>query len=156
MTALIDWMKATPAYQAMSSVNKYLVEQSGIDPKLRIFINLRVSQLNRCSFCVAFYREELRTLGEAEPRVYMLNAWREAPFYSARERAALEWAEAITLPSNDEGSDKIYRAARAQFTAEELANLTLAVAAINSWNRLNLAFQREAAASRPPKFLTSR
>jgi AhpD family alkylhydroperoxidase len=149
-------MKATPAYRAMSRVNKYLVEQSGMDPKLRILINLRVSQLNGCFSCAAFYWMELRALGEAEPRIHMLSAWREAPVYSARERAALEWAESVTLLSSREGFDRIYHAVRAEFNDEELANLTLAVAAINSWNRLAMAFQRKVVVSQPPKFVTAR
>jgi AhpD family alkylhydroperoxidase len=156
MTELANSMKATPAYQAMSRVNKCLAEQSGMDPKLRILINLRVSQINGCFSCAAFYWKELRTLGETGPRLYMLNAWREAPFYSARERAALEWAEAVTLLSSLEGSDRIYQAVRAEFTDEELANLTLAVAAMNSWNRLAMALPREVVVSQPPKFVTSR
>ena len=143
MTELVNSMKATPAYQAMSKVNKCLVEQSGMDPKLRILINLRVSQLNRCSACIAFYWQELRSLGEAESRLHMLSTWREAPFYSSRERAALEWAEAVTLLANREQSDRVYRAARIQFTEEELANMTMAVAAMNSWNRLTMAFREK-------------
>ena len=156
MTELIYSIKTTPAFRAMSNLNKYLVEESGLDPKLRMLINLRVSQINRCSTSVAFYSRELCALGETRPRLNMLNAWREAPFYSARERAALEWAEAITVLSSRQGSDKIYRAARAQFTDGELANLTLAVAAINSWNRLSIAVEEDRTASQPPRFSTSR
>jgi AhpD family alkylhydroperoxidase len=127
----------------MSRVNKYLVEQSGMDQTLRLLINLRVSQINECFSCAAFYWMELRTLGEALPRIHLLSAWRKAPCYSARERAALEWAEAVTLRPDGEGSDRVYHAVRAEFTDEELANLTLAVAAINSWNMLAMAFPRE-------------
>ena len=147
MTELADSMKATPAYQAMSIVNKCLVEQSGMDPKLRILINLRVSQLNKCSPCVGFYWQELCSLGETDSRLRMLSTWREAPFYSSRERAALEWAEAITLLASREQSARVYRSARIHFTDEELANLTVAVAAMNSWNRLTMAFQREVVVS---------
>lgn len=136
-------------------MNKYLVEQCGIDPRLRLLIYLRVSQINGCSAAVAFCWQELRALGEAESRLSGLSAWRNAPFYSARERAALEWAEAVTLLSGGRAFDRIYHTVRAEFTEEELGKLTLAVNSINSWNRLNLAFPRELAACQPPEFVTS-
>jgi AhpD family alkylhydroperoxidase len=102
-------------------------------------VRLRSSQINGCAYCIDMHWKDLRALGEEEQRLYSLDAWRECPYYDARERAALEWTEAITLISEAHASDAIYESVRRQFSERELADLTLAVAQINSWNRLSIA-----------------
>ena len=128
------------------------VAQSGLDPKLIDLINFRVSQINGCAYCLDMHSKDLRAAGETEQRLYMLEAWREAPIYSERERAALAWAEAVTLLTNKDVPDDVFEQARAQFTEQELATLTLAVVAINGWNRLNIAFRTEAGGYQPGMF----
>ena len=128
------------------------IAQSGLDPKLIDLINFRVSQINGCAFCLDMHSKDLRAAGETEQRLYMLEAWRDAPLYSERERAALAWAEAVTLLTNKEVSNEVYEQARAQFSEQELATLTLAVVAINGWNRLNIAFRTEAGGYQPGMF----
>ena len=147
----MDFVKAAPgAFEALLGMHKYL-GRSGLDERLLDLVYLRVSQMNGCAMCIDMHWKDLRNLGEDEQRLYMLNAWREFVGYSERERAALEWAEAVTRLEHGEVPDNVYRQAREQFSETELANLTLAVAAINSWNRLNIAFRREAGTYQPPK-----
>ena len=117
------------------------LSQSGLEKKLLDLVYFRVSQINGCAFCLDMHSKDLRAEGETEQRLYVLEAWRESPFYSDRERAALAWAEAVTTLSDKEVPDDIYDQARAQFSEAELVNLTLAVIAINGWNRLNIAFR---------------
>ena len=131
------------------------VAQSGLDPRLIELIDFRVSQINGCAYCLDMHSKDLRAAGETEQRLYMLEAWREAPFYSERERAALAWAEAVTLLTNKEVPDEVYEQARAQFNGQELAALTLAVVAINGWNRLNIAFRTPAGDYQPGMFKTA-
>ncbi len=104
-------------------------------------ICVRVSQINGCAYCIDMHTKDLRAHGETEQRLYLLNAWRESPFYTERERAALAWAEAVTRLTEGQVPDDIYEQAREQFSKAELANLTLATVAINSWNRFNIAFR---------------
>ncbi len=151
MQQRMDYPKAAPGlYEAMLGLHKHL-DRSGLEERLLNLVYLRVSQVNGCAFCVDMHWKDLRNLGEDEQRLYMLNAWREWAGYSERERAALEWAEAVTRLEHGEVPDDVYRQAREQFSEAELANLTLAVAAINSWNRLNIAFRKEAGNYQPPK-----
>jgi AhpD family alkylhydroperoxidase len=104
-----------------------------------------VSQLNGCAFCLDMHSKDLRARGETEQRLYMINAWREVPqLYSSRERAALAWAEAVTRLEDQQVPDAIYDMARKEFSEAELAQLTLAIVAINGWNRLNVAFRMPA------------
>ena len=131
------------------------VAQSGVETSLIDLINFRVSQINGCAYCLDMHSKDLRAAGETEQRLYVLEAWREAPFYSERERAALAWAEAVTLLTNKEVPDDVYEQARAQFSEQELTTLTLAVVAINSWNRLNIAFRTEAGGYQPGMFKTA-
>jgi AhpD family alkylhydroperoxidase len=128
------------------------VAQSGLEPALIELIDFRVSQINGCAYCLDMHSKDLRAAGETEQRLYVLEAWREAPFYSERERAALAWAEAVTLLTNKEVPDEVYEQARAQFSEQELAVLTLAVVAINGWNRLNIAFRTPAGSYQPGMF----
>ncbi|MFB3815543.1 MAG: carboxymuconolactone decarboxylase family protein [Terriglobales bacterium] len=151
MQQRMDYLKAAPGvYEALLGVHKYL-GRSGLDEGLLDLVYLRVSQINGCAFCVDMHWKDLRSRGENEQRLYMLNVWREWDGYSERERAALEWAEAVTRLEHGEVPDNVYRQAREQFSEAELANLTLAVTAINSWNRMNIAFRKEAGKYQPPK-----
>ena len=128
--------------EAMSSlypINKYLA-RSSVEKHLLDLIFFRVSQINGCAFCLDMHSKDLRAAGETEQRLYVLDAWREAPFYSDRERAALAWAEALTKLKSTLVPDEIYEQAKKQFTDEELMDLTMGVIAINSYNRINIAF----------------
>ena len=118
-----------------------VIEAGGLDEKLLHLVEMRASQINGCAYCIDMHSKDARAVGETEQRLYMLNAWREAPFYSDRERAALEWTEAVTLVATTHVPDEAYEAVRAQFSEDEIKTLTLAVAMINTWNRLNVAFR---------------
>ena len=117
------------------------VRNCGLDHSLLELVKLRASQINGCAHCIDMHTKELRADGESEQRLYLLNAWRESPFYSDRERAALAWTEAVTLVADTQVPDEVYEEVRKQFTEEELVNLTLALVAINGANRLNIAFR---------------
>jgi AhpD family alkylhydroperoxidase len=130
------------AGKAMFALEAYLAK-CGLERSLLHLIKLRVSQINGCAYCIDMHTKDLRAEGETEQRLYLLDAWRESPFYSERERAALAWAEAVTLLSEGHVPDEVYEQAHAQFSDEELVNLTLAVVTINGWNRLNIAFRTE-------------
>ncbi len=139
MQARINYVKVAPgAYKAMSSLEEYL-DQSALEAPLLHLIKMRASQINGCAYCIDMHSKDLRAGGETEQRIYGLDAWREAPYYTDRERAALAWTEAVTLITNGHVPDQVYEETKAQFTEKELADLTLAVAAINAWNRLAIA-----------------
>jgi AhpD family alkylhydroperoxidase len=104
-------------------------------------VEIRASQINGCAFCIAMHTGEARKLGESDERMHLLNAWREAPIYNARERAALAWTEAVTLISQDHVPDDVYAEAKRQFSDKELVDLTAAVVTINGWNRAAIAFR---------------
>ncbi len=131
--------KGMPAMKAMSGMGFYL-SKSLIKRPLLDLIYYRVSQVNGCAYCLDMHAKDLREVCESEQRLYVLPAWREAPFYSDRERAALAWAEALTKPESGIVPDEIYDAAIREFSEEELIDLTLGVIAINGYNRVNLAF----------------
>ena len=111
--------------------------------KLRLLelVRMRASQINGCAFCLDMHSKDARAAGETEQRLYCLPAWRETPFYSERERAALEWTEAVTLVSEKHVPDEVFERAHQQFSEEELAHLTLAIVAINGWNRFAISFR---------------
>lgn len=135
--------KGSGALQAMFGLSSYLA-QSSLEKNLLDLITFRVSQINGCADCLDMHSKDLRAAGETEQRLYCLNAWREAPFYSERERAALEWAENLTqLSEADRAADAVYERASKQFSEQELIDLTIAVVSINGWNRLNIAFRPE-------------
>jgi AhpD family alkylhydroperoxidase len=113
------------------------IKKSTIDMKLKELIDFRVSQINGCAYCLDMHSKEARAEGETEQRLYGLSAWREAPYYTVRERAALAWAEALT---DADVSNEVYAKVKKEFSDEELIDLTLVVTAINTWNRINLAF----------------
>ena len=141
MKQRLDFLTTTPnVVRAMYGLHKPL-SQSGLEKGLLDLVYFRVSQINGCAFCLDMHSKDLRAAGETEQRLYVLEAWRESPFYSDRERAALAWAEAVTTLSNKDVPDDVHEQARAQFSEAELVNLTLAVIAINGWNRLNIAFR---------------
>jgi AhpD family alkylhydroperoxidase len=135
--------KGQGVLQAMFGAGKYLAKSS-IEKPLQELIFMRVSQINGCAYCLDMHSKDLRAAGETEQRLYMLDAWRESPVYTERERAALAWAEAVTLVTEGHISDEVYEEARKEFNEQELIDLTFAVATINSWNRLNIAFRTEA------------
>ena len=130
--------------RALFGLNGYLAKSGKIEKKLLHLIELRVSQINGCAFCIDMHSKDLRAEGESEQRLYLLDAWRETDFYTERERAALAWAEAVTFVTNGHVSDEVYNEARKQFSEEELVDLTFAITTINTWNRLNIAFRTPA------------
>lgn len=128
------------AMQAMHTVQRY-VDECGLEPALLELITLRASQINGCAFCIDMHTKDARATGETEQRLYGLSAWRDAPYYRDRERAALAWTEAVTLVAQDHVPDEVYEHARQQFAEQELVNLTMAVIAINGWNRLAISLR---------------
>jgi AhpD family alkylhydroperoxidase len=139
MQARLNYAKTAPGvYDAMEGLEKYL-EQCGLEKSLMFLVQLRASQLNGCSYCLDMHWKDLRAIGEKEQRLYSLDAWRECPYYTDRERAALAWTEAVTLIAQGHAPDVVYEQARSEFNEKELSDLTLAVATINAWNRLSIA-----------------
>jgi AhpD family alkylhydroperoxidase len=141
--------KGQNAFKAMYGLNNYLANCSIEKPLLNL-IYFRVSQINGCAFCLDMHSKDLRAEGESEQRLYLLNAWREAPFYSDRERAALAWAEAVTRITNGDVPDEVYQQAIQQFSDDEMIELTLAVTTINTYNRINIAFRVQAGSYKVP------
>jgi AhpD family alkylhydroperoxidase len=135
------------AYQVAPSVMKAMmalesqVANSGLDPALVELVKIRASQINGCAFCLHMHTRDARAKGEREERLYLLDAWRESPLYTDRERAALAWTESVTLVSQTHVPDEVYEQARSQFSEEELVKLTLLVVAINAWNRFAISFR---------------
>jgi AhpD family alkylhydroperoxidase len=151
MQARIDYVKAAPGvFQAMNALEKY-VDSSELDKQLLHLIKMRASQINGCAYCLDMHSKDLRAGGETEQRIYSLDAWRECPYYTDRERAALAWTEAITLVASGHVPDEVYEEVRPHFSEKELADLTLAVAAINAWNRLAISGRAVPGAYQPAK-----
>ena len=140
--------KGQNAMKALYGLGIYLAK-SKVEQSLLNLIYYRVSQINGCAYCLDMHSKDLRAKGEAEQRIYVLDAWREAPFYTEPERAALAWAEAVTKLTEGNVPDEIYSAARKQFSEEELIDLTLAVITINSYNRINIAFRPKVGTYQP-------
>jgi AhpD family alkylhydroperoxidase len=131
----LDYRKAFPqALQAMLGL-EHAVHESALEPELLELVKMRASQLNGCAYCLDMHSKDARARGESEQRLHVLAAWREAPFYSDRERAALAWCEALTLLPQTGAPDDDYARLREQFAEEEIVALTLAIVAINGWNR---------------------
>jgi len=153
MQPRIDYSRSAPgALRAMLDLESS-VRKSGIETPLLQLVRLRASQINGCAYCIDMHTKDARAEGETEQRLYGLTAWRETPFYSDRERAALEWTEAVTEIGKDHVPDELFERVSKHFSETELANLTLAIVAINGWNRFSIAFravpgsyQRKAAA----------
>jgi AhpD family alkylhydroperoxidase len=135
------------AYQAAPAVMKAMmalesqVAGSGLEPALMELVKIRASQINGCAFCLHMHTRDARAKGEKEERIYLLDAWRESPLFSERERAALAWTEAVTLVSQTHVPDDVYEQARAEFSEEELVKLTLLITTINAWNRFAIGFR---------------
>jgi AhpD family alkylhydroperoxidase len=143
MNTRFNYVKVAPgAYDAMLGLERYL-KSSSVEERLLHLIKLRASQINGCAYCLDMHWKDLHALGETDQRMYSLDAWHECPYYSERERAALAWTEAVTLITNGHVPDDVYDAVREQFSEKELADLTLAVATINAWNRLAIAARVE-------------
>jgi AhpD family alkylhydroperoxidase len=141
MDPRLNYAAAAPgAYQAMAGIERY-VRNCGLEHSLLELVKTRASQINRCAYCIDMHTTDARAEGETEQRLYALSAWRETPFFSARERAALEWTEALTLISQNDVPDDLYARVREQFTEEEIVNLSLAIIGINGWNRLAIPFR---------------
>ncbi|HEX4498620.1 MAG TPA: carboxymuconolactone decarboxylase family protein [Thermoanaerobaculia bacterium] len=139
MRARLSFAKAAPgAYDAMDAPETYLAN-CGLEKKLLLLIQLRSSQINGCAYCLDMHWKDLRAAGETEQRLYSLDAWRECPYYTDRERAALAWAEAVTRITDGHVSDAVYEEVRPHFSEKELCDLTFAVAIINTWNRLAIS-----------------
>jgi len=139
MEERIHYTKVAPgAYHAMLGLEHYL-HDSGLEEGLLHLIKLRASQINGCAYCLDMHWKDLKAFGENEQRMYSLDAWRECPYYSERERAALAWTEAVTLVTNGHVPDAVYEEVKTHFSEKELADLTVAVATINAWNRLAIA-----------------
>jgi AhpD family alkylhydroperoxidase len=149
MRQRIDYRKVAPnAYKAMLAIENY-VRDSGLDHALLELMKTRVSQINGCAHCLDMHTKEARASGETEQRLHVLAAWRDAPFYSGRERAALAWAEALTQISTHAISDELFAEARDHFGEKGLVDLTLAIIAINGWNRLAVPFRAETGSYQP-------
>ncbi|HTQ33026.1 MAG TPA: carboxymuconolactone decarboxylase family protein [Stellaceae bacterium] len=133
---------APAAMKALQNVEAYL-HQCGLDKKLIELVKMRASQINGCAYCLDMHSKELRRLGETEQRIYLLNAWEESPLYTARERAALAWTEALTLISQTHAPDDVYERVRQEFDDKELVDLTTLVGMINLWNRLAISLRYE-------------
>ena len=125
------------------------VRECGLERGLLELVKLRASQINGCAYCVDMHTKDARAHGETEQRLYAVVVWRQAPFFTERERAALAWAEAVTLVSREQVPDKVFEIARQQFSDKELVDLTMAVIAINGWNRLAISFRAEAGTYQP-------
>jgi AhpD family alkylhydroperoxidase len=149
METRIDLLeKGQKAIKALGGLTMYLAKSS-LEPQLINLIDFRVSQINGCAYCLDMHSKDLRAAGETEQRLYTIAAWREAPFYSERERAALAWAEAVTKLTNSNVPDEVYEEARRQFSEQELIDLTVAVTTINTYNRINIAFKTPAGDYQP-------
>ena len=140
MRAQLNYGKVAPGiYEAMEALDQYLANDSAIEEPLLHLVRLRASQINGCAYCIDMHWKDLRALGEGEQRPYGLDAWKESPYYTERERAALAWTEAVTLVTTGHVPEPLYEEVRSQFSAKELCDLTLAIATINAWNRLSIS-----------------
>lgn len=131
---------AQDAQKAMLALEKYLGE-CGLDHQLIHLLKMRASQINGCAYCIDMHSKDARALGETEQRLYELDAWRETPFYTDRERAALAWTESLTLVSETHVPDVVYEEVRKHFSEKEIVDLTYVVTTINAWNRLAIALR---------------
>lgn len=137
----LNWYKTLPeAYQAMLSLEKF-AEATSLEPKLKELVKIRASQINGCAHCLEMHTKDARAIGETEDRLNVLAAWKEAPFYSERERAALSWCEALTLISQTFAPDEAFKEIESVFNPREIVELTIVIVTINSWNRLAVGFR---------------
>ena len=151
MSERIAYGRMTPeGYRAMAGLERY-VRESGLEPSLLELVKLRASQINGCAYCIDMHWKDARARGESEQRLYGLMAWRESPYYTERERAALAWTEAVTLIAENHVPDDLYEEVRQYFNETELVNLTFALVAINGWNRLAISFRTEPGTYQPTR-----
>jgi len=142
MQPRLEIQKVAPGVvHTMLGLENYIHKSSGMEPSLLELVRMRASQINGCAYCLDMHSKDARANGETEQRLYALNAWQETPFFTDRERAALAWTEALTLIADGHAPDEVYREARERFSEAELVNLTLAIVAINGWNRLSIGFR---------------
>jgi AhpD family alkylhydroperoxidase len=141
MEPRLDYTKASPgAYKAMAQLEAF-VRQSGLDAKLLELVKIRASQMNGCAYCIDMHTKDARIKGETEQRIYALDAWRETPFFTEKERAALAWTEALTNIQQGHAPEAVYQEMSRHFSEDERINLTLAIVTINSWNRIAIGFR---------------
>ncbi|HMN21101.1 MAG TPA: carboxymuconolactone decarboxylase family protein [Ottowia sp.] len=151
MTQRLEYKDASPkGFQAMLGLEMH-ARGSGLEHSLLELVKTRASQINGCAYCLDMHTKDARAAGETEQRLYVLPAWRETDFYTPRERAALAWTEAVTRLTNQEVPDEVYEEARRHFGEQEIVDLTLAIIAINGWNRLSIAFRAKAGTYQPPR-----
>ncbi len=144
-----SYAKVTPGvYDAMDALDQYL-DTCSLEESLLHLVRLRASQINGCAYCIDMHWKDLRALDETEQRLYSLDAWRECPYYTPRERAVLAWTEAVTLIAGDRVPDEVFAEVHAHLSETEVADLTMAVATINAWNRLSIASRLEPGTYRP-------
>ncbi|MDG7007534.1 MAG: carboxymuconolactone decarboxylase family protein [Nitrososphaerota archaeon] len=151
MEARLNYKEVAPGAPAAVLKLEEYVKSTGLESSLLDLVKTRASQINGCAWCLDMHTKDARAGGETEQRLYALSAWRETPFYTPRERAALAWTEAVTLVSQGGVPDDVYDEARCEFSEKELVDLTMAIVAINGWNRLNVAFRTVPGDYRPAK-----
>jgi AhpD family alkylhydroperoxidase len=146
-----NYPKVVPeSFKAMLALSA-ATKNSSLEPKLLELVKIRASQINGCAYCLDMHTQDAKALGESEQRLHLLNAWREAPFYSDRERAALGWTEAVTRIADTHVPDDVFNEVRAHFSEKETVELNWAVVTINAWNRLAASFRIPAGSYTPPK-----
>ena len=149
MNSRIDVSKVSPAaYRAMYALEQY-VHSSKLEPALVLLLKVRASQINGCAYCIDMHWKDARADGETEQRLYGLDAWREAPYYSEREQAALSWVESLTKIAEGHVPENVYEDARKVFSEQELVDLAMVAVAINGWNRLAIGFRAPAGTYQP-------
>ena len=141
MTPRMNFMQAAPDTVKALMALEAQIQGSGLEQSLIELVKARASQINGCAYCINMHTQDARKHGETEQRLYLLNAWREAPAYSERERAALAWTEAVTLIADTHAPDDLYAEVRKHFSEAETVNLTMLIATINAWNRLAISFR---------------
>jgi AhpD family alkylhydroperoxidase len=150
MQPRLNFMEVAPeGVKALLGLQR-VVHNSSLEKPLLELVKLRASQINGCAYCIDMHTKDARAAGETEQRLYCLSAWRECPFYTDRERAAMEWAEAVTLITEGHVPDELFERVRKQFSDEELVNLNYAVITINAWNRLAVTFRAVPGNYKPP------
>jgi len=149
MNARIDMRRANPKVMQLLLATEGYLHGSGLGSRLLNLVKTRASQINGCAQCLDMHTQDARAEGETEQRLFTLDAWRETPFFDERERAALEWTEAVTLVAESHVPDEVYERVKRHFSEQELVDLTLAITSINAWNRLNIAFRTVAGNYRP-------
>jgi AhpD family alkylhydroperoxidase len=149
MAARLNYVKAFPeGLNALQNLEK-VIRASGLEPSLRELVKIRASQLNGCAYCIDMHTKDARAQGETEQRIYALSAWRETPFFTPRERAALAWTEALTNIQQGHAADDVFEEVRREFDEASLVRLSLAITQINAWNRLAIGFRAEPGTYRP-------